>query len=83
MLSELLSCFVSDGCILESVCRPPFPAGQIRFCCMSLPVIAEGVETEEEADILKENGVDRIQGYVYAKPMATEALLEFYHRYPV
>lgn len=53
------------------------------FHGMNLPVIAEGVETEEEADILKENGVDRIQGYVYAKPMATEALLEFYHRYPV
>ena len=48
------------------------------FHNMNLKVIAEGVETAEDAACLKEQGVDRIQGYAFAKPMACEALLEFY-----
>lgn len=50
------------------------------FHNMNLKVIAEGVETLEEAERLKEMGVDRIQGYAYAKPMAGEDLLEFYEK---
>lgn len=35
-------------------------------------VIAEGVETKEQIDILKQIGCDRVQGYYYAKPMSLE-----------
>ena len=48
------------------------------FHNMNLKVIAEGVETMEEAERLMRMGVDRIQGYAYAKPMPVEALLAFY-----
>lgn len=50
------------------------------FHNMNLKVIAEGVETFEEAARLKKHGVDRIQGYVYAKPMPDDALLIFYEK---
>ena len=34
-----------------------------------LDVIAEGVETAEEAALLKEKGCDQFQGYLVARPM--------------
>lgn len=36
---------------------------------LNMPVIAEGVETKEQADFLGEIGCNIIQGYYYAKPM--------------
>ena len=39
---------------------------------LNMPVIAEGVETKEQADFLGSVGCDIIQGYYYAKPMPVE-----------
>lgn len=39
------------------------------FHGMGLGVVAEGAETEEQVEHLKEIGIDGIQGYYYAKPM--------------
>ena len=39
---------------------------------LDLKVIAEGVETEEQAEFLKNYGCDYLQGYYYAKPMPQE-----------
>ncbi len=46
---------------------------------LNLPMIAEGVETREQLDKLKNFGCDYVQGYYYAKPMPRkdfEAYLE-------
>lgn len=39
---------------------------------LDLKVIAEGVETKEQADFLKNYGCDYFQGYYFSKPMPQE-----------
>ncbi|MEA2422237.1 MAG: hypothetical protein QOF55_1336 [Thermoleophilaceae bacterium] len=41
---------------------------------IGLTVIAEGVETAEQADMLDAIGIDLAQGYFYARPMTSAAL---------
>lgn len=40
-------------------------------------IIAEGVETEEQIDMLKNADCDMVQGYFYAKPMPIEAFRDY------
>ena len=42
--------------------------------CMDLKVLAEGVETEEQLNYLKEHGCDEVQGYFYSKPLPADDL---------
>ena len=42
---------------------------------LGLRVVAEGVETEAQADCLRANGCDELQGYLYGRPMTAEALV--------
>ncbi|CAM4182571.1 EAL domain-containing protein [Paenibacillus typhae] len=41
---------------------------------LGMQVIAEGIETKEQLDILVESGCRDIQGYYYSKPLAAEEL---------
>lgn len=41
---------------------------------LGLSIIAEGVETEAQATILKSQSCDSAQGYLYAKPMSASAV---------
>ncbi len=47
---------------------------------MDLTVVAEGVEEEREAALLKTMGVDRLQGFLFARPMPAEELAVFARR---
>jgi EAL domain-containing protein (putative c-di-GMP-specific phosphodiesterase class I) len=40
---------------------------------LGLTIIAEGVETQAQADALTSLGVDEAQGYLYARPQDVEA----------
>lgn len=44
---------------------------------LEVPVVAEGVETEEELNMLKEAGCDIIQGYYFSKPIPPSEMSRF------
>ena len=44
---------------------------------MALDVTAEGVETLEQFDFVRNAGCDFVQGYYIAKPLSEDALIEF------
>ena len=43
---------------------------------LGLGLLAEGVETKEQVDVLRGIGCDHVQGYYYAKPMPKEDVFE-------
>jgi EAL domain-containing protein (putative c-di-GMP-specific phosphodiesterase class I) len=47
---------------------------------LAIPVVAEGVETKEQAELLAEHGCDVFQGYYFAKPMRKAELVVFLNR---
>ncbi|MCU1725023.1 MULTISPECIES: putative bifunctional diguanylate cyclase/phosphodiesterase [unclassified Pseudomonas] len=44
---------------------------------LHLEVVAEGVETTEQLELLRSFGCDQVQGYLISKPLAIEPLVEF------
>lgn len=49
---------------------------------LGLTTIAEGIETQEQADFLNSIGCDLIQGYLFAKPMPPENYLSLIDKSP-
>jgi len=43
---------------------------------LNTPVIAEGIETNEQADYMKSIGCNYIQGYLYSKPVEEDEFIE-------
>ena len=43
---------------------------------LNLGLLAEGVETKDQIDLLQSIGCDQVQGYYYAKPMAEDEFFE-------
>ena len=43
---------------------------------LGLQVVAEGVETVEQADLLRAKGCEFAQGYYFGRPMSAEAIME-------
>ena len=41
-----------------------------------LGLLAEGVETKEQIELLRSIGCDQVQGYYYAKPMPADEFFE-------
>ncbi len=47
---------------------------------LGMRVVAEGVETEPQADFLREAGCDELQGYLYSVPLTSEEIVDFLER---
>ncbi|MDD5754065.1 MAG: bifunctional diguanylate cyclase/phosphodiesterase, partial [Methylococcales bacterium] len=43
---------------------------------LRLKVIAEGVETQEQADVLQEKGCDEVQGYFFSRPLTEKGMCQ-------
>lgn len=43
---------------------------------MDIKIIAEGAETKEQVEFLRDNGCDYIQGYYFYKPMPEEEFVK-------
>jgi EAL domain-containing protein (putative c-di-GMP-specific phosphodiesterase class I) len=51
--------------------KHPLLKGMIELShALNLSVVAEGAETEDEVAVLRGMGADRVQGYVFSKPVA-------------
>jgi diguanylate cyclase (GGDEF)-like protein len=44
---------------------------------LGMAIVAEGVETEFEADMMKQFGCTELQGFYFARPLSAEAMVEF------
>lgn len=49
---------------------------------LSLTVIAEGVETEEQEAFLREHACDQSQGYYFSRPVSADRFMDLYHNCP-
>ena len=49
---------------------------------LNMPVVAEGVEAENQVEMLKRMGCEIVQGFFYAKPMPVEEFEKFIEIYP-
>jgi EAL domain-containing protein (putative c-di-GMP-specific phosphodiesterase class I) len=48
---------------------------------LGMHVIAEGVETKEQLDLLRQDGCDSVQGYFFSRPLPPEALVIWLESY--
>ena len=85
MLNQMpLDVLKLDMKFIQSETAKPLHQGVLRFIMglarsMNLSVVAEGVETREQLERLREIGCDYVQGYYFAKPLPCrdfEALLQ-------
>lgn len=50
---------------------------------LNLEVVAEGIETDQQLELLQVEGCDLAQGFLFAKPMDIDALQYWFHHYNV
>ena len=44
---------------------------------MGFKIVAEGIEEQEQFEMLREQGIDYIQGYYFSKPLPEKEFLEY------
>ena len=50
------------------------------FKNLNIPIVIEGVETEEQLDLVKKKQIDYVQGYYFSKPLEEDNLIDFLKR---
>jgi diguanylate cyclase (GGDEF)-like protein/PAS domain S-box-containing protein len=77
-----------DGSLLVGVPADP-TATELLHATLGLagacraPVVAEGVESEEQVALLRSWGVTHMQGFLFGHPMTAERLMALFHRHHV
>lgn len=44
---------------------------------MNMEIVAEGIETEEQKELMEQSGVEYLQGYLFSKPVPEEAFVDY------
>jgi EAL domain-containing protein (putative c-di-GMP-specific phosphodiesterase class I) len=47
---------------------------------LGIRVVAEGVETEAELEVVRSHGIELLQGFLFSKPMPASAILDLFSR---
>lgn len=71
--------FVSKGA-QDSTARAILQSSMDMARRMALSTVAEGVETDEDLNTVREIGCDRVQGFLIAKPMTIDPLIAWLRR---
>jgi diguanylate cyclase (GGDEF)-like protein/PAS domain S-box-containing protein len=76
-----ITCLKLDQGFVRGIARMPADAAIaamiIRLArLLGLEVVAEGVEEEQQLALLRRQGCDRAQGYLFARPMPADQILE-------
>ena len=71
-----------DQCFVRDITTNPSDAAIVRAIVslghsLDLEIVAEGVETIEQAALLRTEGCDEAQGFYFAEPMRPEQLIAF------
>jgi len=74
VMSLPFECVKIDKGLVRGISQNPESYGLLQTVVnglrsMSVVILAEGVETREENEIVQQLGIDRIQGFYYARPM--------------
>ena len=74
-----------DQCFVRDIATNPSDAAIVRAIVslghsLDLEIVAEGVETIEQATLLRAEGCDEVQGFYFAAPMQSEELIAFVQR---
>lgn len=77
-----IDCLKIDRSFVQDLERCPDSTAIVQaIICMAkqlnLAVIAEGVETQEQAEFLASNGCADLQGYFFSRPLNTQAFTEY------
>lgn len=87
LLADLpISGFKCDRLFIKGLSRDPRRQALLRRIAeladdLEIPVTAEGVETQEELDIVLDSGIDSVQGYYFARPMPAHEIPHWYARH--
>jgi EAL domain-containing protein (putative c-di-GMP-specific phosphodiesterase class I)/CheY-like chemotaxis protein len=71
-----------DQAFIRGMTNDPFSQETVRTAVtlgrqMNMRLLAEGVETAEEWQFVRQRGIDEVQGYFIARPMPVEELVPF------
>lgn len=77
-----------DRCFVKKITTDPAYEGIVRTCVslargLNLKVVAEGVETEEQAAALRRLGCDQAQGFLYSPPVPADQLVKMLEAGPL
>ena len=81
VLSLPYSTVKMDRSLLRGICESPKKADFYRDLCEVIKkqgflIVAEGVETEQEARLLSEWSIDFFQGYYFSKPLSDKEIIQ-------